>query len=109
VALLATGSLSGPEARASVRIIAADDGSTIELSDLWVAPGAPDVRLFASPHADGTIDATSTELGLVPYGETVLRLPFPSTLSADQARSVVIYCHIYSVHFGHAELQWLAK
>ncbi|MGI9622033.1 MAG: DM13 domain-containing protein [Acidimicrobiales bacterium] len=107
--LLATGSLSGPEARAAVRIIDADQGPTIELSDLWVAPGAPDVRLFASPHADGTIDTTSTELGLVPYGETVQRWPFPSTLGADQARSVVVYCHIYSVHFGHAEMEWLAQ
>jgi hypothetical protein len=109
VELLATGSLSGPEARASVRIIAVDDDCTIELSDLWVAPGAPDVRLFASPHPDGTIDTTSTELGLVSYGETVQRWPFPDTLAAEHARSVVIYCHIYSVHFGHAELQWLAQ
>ena len=84
-------------------------GSTIDLSDLWVAPGAPDVRLFASPHPDGTIDTTSTELGLLPYGETVQRWPFPDTLAAEHARSVVIYCHVYSVHFGHAELQWLAQ
>jgi hypothetical protein len=73
VELLATGSLSGPEARAAVRIIAADQGRTIELSDLWVAPGAPDVRLFASPNAAGAIDTMSTELGLVTYGETLQR------------------------------------
>lgn len=107
--VLATGLLSGAEATGSVRIVAVGDDRTIELLDLWVAPGAPDVRLFASPHPDGTIDTTSTELGLVPYGETVHRWPFPSALVADDARSVVIYCHIYSVHFGHAELEWLPR
>ena len=105
--VLATGLMSGHEARGSVRIIAVDDARTVELDDLWVAPGPPDVRLFVRPHRDGTIDSTSTELGLVPDGETALRRPFPEALSAGDARSVVIYCRVFSVLFGHAELDWL--
>lgn len=104
--VVATGSLAGPEARASVRIVEDGDDRVIELDDLWVAPGAPDVRLFASPHADGSIDSTSAEIGLVPDGETSHRWPFPAALGADDARSIVVYCHVYSVHFGHAELDW---
>jgi hypothetical protein len=34
--ILATGSLSGPEARGQVRIIGGDDARTIEVADLWV-------------------------------------------------------------------------
>jgi hypothetical protein len=68
--ILATGSLSGPEPEArcasSVVTMPAPSRSPICGS----APGASDVRLFTSPHCDATVDATSAEFGVVPYGVT---------------------------------------
>ena len=108
--VLAVGDLAGPEARGRVRVLIRDDDRTVEMSELWVAPGAPDVRLFASAHTDGTVDRTSIDLGAVPYdhGE-IVRWELPSSLAPEKVRSIVVYCHVYSVHFGHAELDWSAR
>ena len=107
--VLAVGDLAGPEARGRVRVLIRDDGRVVEMTELWVAPGAPDVRLFASAHPDGTVDSTSIDLGTVPYdhGELV-RWELPSALTSETVRSIVVYCHVYSVYFGHAELDWSA-
>ena len=104
---LARGTISGPEARGRVSVVAAPDGSrTLEITELWVAPGAPDVRLYVSPRADGTVDETAVELGPVADGEASQGWRFPADLSASTATTVVVYCHVYSVYFGHAALEW---
>ncbi|MGI9557370.1 MAG: DM13 domain-containing protein [Solirubrobacterales bacterium] len=107
--VLASGDLAGPEARGRVRVLSEDDGRAVEIAELWVAPGAPDVRVFASAHPDGTVDDTSTDLGIVPDDHGgVARWALPGSLSTEEVRSIVVYCKVYSVHFGHAELNWTA-
>ena len=105
--VLATGVVDGPEARGSVRVVESDDGQrTVELMELWVASGAPDVRLYTSPHPDGRIDDTATDLGSVPLDTPELRLPLPSDANVTAIRSVVVFCRVYSVYFGHGTLTW---
>jgi hypothetical protein len=104
---LASGTIAGPEARGRVRVIAAADGTrTLETADLWVAPGAPDVRIYVTRNTDGAVDESSIELGPVADGQANQSWDFPSDLSSTSAVSVVVYCHVYSVYFGHATLLW---
>jgi hypothetical protein len=106
---LASGTMAGPEARGRVRIVAAVDGTrTVEIADFWVAPGAPDVRLYVSPRGDGVVDATSTELGPVADAQATQSWILPVDVSVASAASIIVFCHVYSVYFGHAELRWLA-
>lgn len=105
--VLAEGVINGHEARGAVRVVESEDGSrSVELSDLWVAPGAPDVRLYTSPYPDGRIDDSATDLGKVPDAARELHRPLPPNATPPGTQSVVIYCKVYSVEFGHATLEW---
>lgn len=104
--LLASGVIAGPEAHGSVSITIDRDGRrVVKLTDLWVAPGAPDVRLLVSADPMGATTADAVDVGPLPYGRSEHILELPSDLPLSQARSVVIYCSVYSVYFGHAELR----
>ena len=105
--VVACGVIDGPEARGTVRVVEYDDGErNVELTDLWVAPGAPDVRLYISPYPDGRIDDTATDFGSILDNTPELQRPLPSDATAITARSVVVYCGVYSVYFGHGTLKW---
>ncbi|MGI9595655.1 MAG: hypothetical protein ACR2QK_05825, partial [Acidimicrobiales bacterium] len=65
--VLATATIDGPEARGEAQLLQAPDGTvTVELDQFWVAPGAPDVRLFISPDPAGDVDDDASDLGPVP-------------------------------------------
>ena len=103
---LATGTISGHEARGAVELVRADDGTvTVEIEDLWVAPGAPDVRLYLSPRADGHMAETAVDLGRVPDHETGLSRRVPAELDPDRIRSIIVFCTAFSVYFGTADLR----
>ena len=106
MSVAATGTITGPEARGSVTVTSSPDGTmTLELANFWVAPGAPDVRLYLSPDEDGSV-ANAIDLGHVPDNETRFSSQLPMEVGADQMRSVVIYCKVFSVLFGHGTLAW---
>lgn len=91
--VFATGVVDGPEARGIVWVVEYEDGRlNVELTDLWVAPGAPDVLLYTSPYPDGRIDGTATDLRSVPHDTRELRRALPPDATATTARSVVVYC-----------------
>jgi hypothetical protein len=105
VNVLATATIDGPEARGLARFLRAPDGAvTVELDQFWVAPGAPDVRLFISSDPAGNIDNTATDLGPVPDRTATLSFPLPAELDLEAGGSIVVYCKVYSVHFGHGIL-----
>jgi hypothetical protein len=109
VKLLASGTIAGPEARGSVRVLRAADGArTLEVADLWVAPGAPDVRIYITPHRDGAVDESTIELGKVADDQAHQSWVLPTDIPPTTATSVVVYCRVYSVYFGHAKLDWSA-
>lgn len=105
--LLAQGSLSGHEARATVTIVRGADGTVVlTLADLWIAPGAPDVRIYLGTNPEGRVDDSALDLGKPPseYGQTSIPLP-PAALNTKWG-SVIVYCKVYSVLFGFARLLW---
>ncbi|MGI9605959.1 MAG: DM13 domain-containing protein [Acidimicrobiales bacterium] len=103
--VLATATIDGHEARGRARLIHAADGTaTIEVIDFWVAPGAPDVRLFISPDPSGTVDDSAIDLGPVPEGPATITRPIPSHVDPASLGSIIVYCKIYSVLFGYGTL-----
>jgi hypothetical protein len=99
--VLATATIDGHEARGRAQLRQAGDGSvTVELTGLWVAPGAPDVRLFVSPDQTGSVDRTATDLGPVPTGQPTFRVPLPTEVDPVSLGSIIVYCKVYSVLFG---------
>lgn len=105
--VLATGVVDGPEVWGTVRVVEYEDRRrNVELTNLWVTPSTPDVRLYTSPYPDGRIDGTATDLGSAPHETRELRRPLQLDATATTARSGVIYCRVYSVHFGHGTLDW---
>ena len=102
---LKTGTITGHEARGRVSLIASDDRTiTVELTDLWVAPGAPDVRLYVSTHLDLQAVDSAIDLGPLPDGRSQYSVPLPKNVDPDEVRSLIVYCTVYSVHFGGAHL-----
>lgn len=105
--VLATGAVDGPEVWGIVRVVEYEDRRrNVELTDLLVTPGTPDVGPYTSPYPDGRIDGTATDLESAPHDSRELRRPLPPDATATTARSGVIYCRVYSVHFGHGTLDW---
>ena len=52
--IIASAQISGPEAKGNAQIIQKEDGKyELQLSNFWVAPGAPDVRIVFSQNLDG--------------------------------------------------------
>jgi len=100
--VLATATIAGPEARGQAQLVQGDDGTaTLELNQFWVAPGAPDVRLFVTPDQAGNVDQAATDLGPVPDQQAALSRQLPTNIDPTELMSVVVYCKVYSVRFGY--------
>lgn len=103
--VLATASISGHEARGQVQLRRAANGAvTVEVDQFWVAPGAPDVRLYVSPDPDGVVDQRAIDLGPVPQRQPTLSWPLPADVDPATLGSIIVYCKVYSVLFGHGTL-----
>lgn len=98
---LKSGEIEGHEARGQAALVEGQDGRLrVELRDLWIANGAPDVRLFVTNRKDERVDDTATDLGKVPDGRDTLDFDVPVGVTADQINTVMVYCKIYNVLFG---------
>ena len=103
--VLAEADITGPEARGAATLVADGDSAVVSVRELWVAPGAPDVRLYLSPHEDGRIDTGAVDLGSLADGVRSVERAVPPGVDATAMGSVVVYCGVYSVHFGHGRLR----
>ena len=83
-----------------------DDGGTLrlELTDLRVTAGAPDVRLYLTAHAEGTIDDTAIDLGHVPDRTPTIAATIPPGTDVARVSTLAVHCKVYSVDFGHGAL-----
>ena len=102
--VLAIASITGHEARGTARVVSGDGERRLELVDLWVAPGAPDVRLYLTAHSDGTIDDDAIDLGRVPDRTSSLTVAIPAGTDISRLSTVAVHCKVYSVDFGHGTL-----
>ncbi len=105
--VLATGVITGPEARGKVMINRRPSGEVVaRLSQLWVAPGAPDVRVYLSSNTDGDVtDGVTVELGKLTSLSGDFAFAVPGDADLSLARTLVVYCSVYSVTFGVASLE----
>lgn len=106
--VIATAVIEGPEARGNAALVRGDTGRVVlGLSDYWIAPGAPDVRVYLTPSADGDTDAEDTvDLGRVRQLTGALDLDVPPDVRVERMRVVVVLCKVYSVEFGRGTLRW---
>ena len=103
--LVSRATITGPEARGDARVTVDDTGeATLTLEDLWVAPGAPDVRLYVTRRGDGAIDETAIDLGHMADGLTRHEAQLPADLDPAELSFVIVYCKVFSVHFGSGAL-----
>lgn len=102
--VISSGKLDGHEARGDIAIVKTADGAQVQLRNLWVAPGAPDVRLYVSPRTDGEVDEAATELGKVPDHQTEVTRDLPEHIDPAAVGSVIVHCTVYSVLFGFGTL-----
>jgi len=100
MSIIASGTIDGHEARGEFTIVDADGNARVQLRNLWVAPGAPDVRLYISPRTDGHVDDTATELGKIPDRQSEIDRQLPDHIDPRSIGSVIIHCTVYSVLFG---------
>ena len=101
---LAEATITGHEARGTARVVLGDDGPRLEFTDLAIAPGAPDVRVYLTAHDDGTVDDDAVDLGSVPDRTPTLALTIPTDTDLTRLRTVAVHCKVYSVDFGHGTL-----
>ncbi len=103
--------ISGPEARGRVAIEVRDGGRalTLGLGELWIAPGAPDVRLYLTPRADGEVDASAIELASLSSPIETIAVELVDALPFDPMRAVSVFCRRFSVLFGTGLLRVTEK
>ena len=102
--LLASGTIKGPEAGGAVSIVKTEDDLKLILTDYWIAPGAPDVRIYLSPHATGQVD-DAVDLGPMHQLEGTIELALSHNTRPETIKSVVVYCKVFSVTFGVGVLE----
>lgn len=100
MSVISTGTVGGPEARGTASIVASGGVAEVQLTDFWIVPGAPDVRLYVSPRADGVVDDTAIDLGKIPDGEPELTRNLPADINPATIRSVIVQCTVFNVLFG---------
>ena len=103
---ISSGAISGPEARGAASIeVAADGSATVELRDLFVVPGAPDVRLYITTRSDGVLDDAAVDLGHLPDRVDRYTAVIPPGVDPAALAGVIIHCKVYEVRFGSALLE----
>jgi len=105
--VIATGVITGPEARGTVTIMRRrEDGVTAYIADVWIAPGAPDVRIFLSTDPGGDVTgAAAVDLGKTTALSGDLEFVVPPRVDVAAMGSLVVHCKVYSVTFGVAPLE----
>lgn len=103
--IIANGVIHGHEAGGEVELVTSSQGQFVQLRDYWIADGAPDVRIYLSPDETGDVNVDGViELGKVVSFSGNASYKIPKDRLAEQLRSLVVYCKVYSVTFGVAVL-----
>ena len=96
---LAQGTIEGPEANGAASLVHMGDEIKLVLKDYWIAPGAPDVRVYLSPHTSGSVES-AVDLGPIHQHEGSIEFLVSQDTFLESIKSVVIFCKVYSVTFG---------
>ena len=78
----------------------------VRLTKLWVAPGAPDVRVYLASDPEGDVKTgVLVELGKLTTLSGDFAFAIPPGTDLGDIRTLVVYCSVYSVTFGVAPLE----
>ena len=104
--VIARGVIHGHEAGGEVVLERTPQGDVLRLKDYWIAPGAPDVRVYLSPDVAGDPEVEgAVDFGKITTFSGDASYPIPGEVSIEDMRSLVVYCKVYSVSFGVAVLE----
>ena len=106
VTIIARGVLRGHEAGGEVALATTAQGDVLRLEEYWIAPGAPDVRLYLTPDKAGNVAVEGAiDLGNVTaFSGRSAAYAIPEGTPLRQMGAVVVYCTVFSVTFGVAVL-----
>jgi hypothetical protein len=85
----------------TAKIIQDTDGKKYLIMENLKSDTGPDLRVYLS--ADKGIKSATQVWEDVPGGNS--KVEIPASWNADTQKTVLIWCQIYSVHFGNAELK----
>ena len=104
--IIARGVLHGHEAGGEVFLETTPQGDVLRLKAFWIAPGAPDVRMYLTPDKAGAVAVDGVvDLGKVTtFSGRSAVYPIPEGVPLRQMGAVVVYCTVFSVTFGVAAL-----
>lgn len=103
---IASASISGPEARGQAVLFETDINFVLQLEQLWVAPGAPDVWLALTSDASGRVSPDRKDLAMLGYHRSHFEVAFPKEQDPRSNPTLLIYCKKFGVHFGHGRLNF---
>ena len=104
--IIARGVLRGHEASGEVVLETTAQGDVLRLKAFWIAPGAPDVRIYLTPDRAGNVEIDGAiDLGNVTtFSGHAATYAIPEGAPLRQMGAVVVYCTVFSVTFGVAAL-----
>ncbi|WP_103070181.1 DM13 domain-containing protein [Aquimarina sediminis] len=107
--ILAKAKIEGPEAIGDAKIVTHDNGThELQLSNFWVAPGAPDVRIVFSKDPKGNLQEKSIRfIAMMPDGNFNKSFLIDHLDDFDEMKTLIVYCKQFFAHFGHGTLQRL--
>lgn len=104
--VIATGTIRGPEAGGEAALIRTVDGDLLQLSDYWIAEGAPDVRVYLSPDKAGSVIIEGAlDFGRITCLSGQVSYAIPQNYPTMDVKTVVVHCTRFHVTFGVAVLE----
>ncbi|MCB0388799.1 MAG: DM13 domain-containing protein [Winogradskyella sp.] len=104
--VVATARVEGPEAKGDAKIVSLENGThELQLTDFWVAPGAPDVKIVFSQDPNGVItNDTIRYIADMPSGNFSKNFSIDHLDDLAQIKTLIVYCKQFFAHFGHGIL-----
>ncbi|KAA2217392.1 DM13 domain-containing protein [Maribacter flavus] len=105
--IVAKSRIEGPEAFGDAAIITDDDGShVLQLTNFWVAQGAPDVRIVFSKDPIGVVAEHNIRfIAELPDGHFEGDFPIDHLNDFDEMKTLIVYCKKFFAHFGHGTIE----
>ena len=106
--IIATTTIEGPEAKGNAAIIVLENTTyQLQLTNFWVAFGAPDVRIVLSEDPNGVISEHNIRfIANLPSGNFNQNFPIEHLDDLNEMKTIIVYCKQFCAHFGHGTIKW---
>ena len=103
---IATATIDGPDTKGTATLFETELNYVIQLHDMDIHAGAPDVWAALTANPTGELDDSIEDVAMLGYHNTNFEIAFPKSINPHEKSTVLIYCKLVAVSFGHGPLEF---